>query len=160
MSSAGDRMRRYADRAATEGGRQAAEAMADVGQRYIRRELSQRSHAPETRTPSAPGEAPARVSGALWRSISVWPAIPAGGYRWMSQAGSRGLIYADVQERGRVIRVRRAPWLVWVTDGIVRRARQVYVPPRPYVAPGARKARESGEVERAGVEAFHRAVYG
>lgn len=82
MSTSGDRLRRYAERAAHEGGKAAAEAMAGVGQDAIRRELRRKSHAVGTRTPSAPGEPPAFASGRLWASIHKQPASQAGPYRW------------------------------------------------------------------------------
>ena len=139
MSEAGDALRRLADRADNEGGRAAANAMADAGRDEIRRKLGQKSHARGTPTPSAPGTPPARISGALQASVRSTPATGGGG-TWTAYAGPRGVVYAAIQNFG----------------GVAGRGHKSHLPPRPYVNVLGAEAR----ISQAGSSAFYRAVWG
>lgn len=139
MSEAGDALRRLADRAESEGGRAAANAMADAGQAEIRRKLSQKSHARGTPTPSAPGTPPARISGRLEGSIATTPATGGGG-TWTAYAGPRGVVYAAIQNYG----------------GQAGRHHASHLPPRPYMGVDEALPR----ISQAAQSAFYRAIGG
>lgn len=71
----------------------------DVGQvlmMEVKRELAKSSHPPGTPTPSAPGEPPSMVSGALSRKVVVKRLVPG-----RIQVGST-VVYARIQELGGV----------------------------------------------------------
>lgn len=157
MSEHSRAMRRRAELARTVGGHEASAAMAEYAVQKIRGNLNARSHPPETKTPAPPGGPPARISGRLLRSVTAGRTTGRGGV-WVTEAGSRGVIYAHVQEYGREIHARRAPFLVFVQDGMVHRGRQVYIPPRPFVTSTVAQIRHDGSLTRAGEAAFHRAV--
>ena len=160
MSPSGDRLRRIAQRAENEGGKAAAEAMADAAASEMRTLLGLRSHPPRTSTPAPLNNPPAKISGRLQRSIFAGGAIRVGAGRWSAAAGSQGLIYARVQEKGMTIHRRNAPWLTWISDGRRLFAPQVTIPARSFVARGAEWARDAGRTEQASAEAFRRAVHG
>jgi phage gpG-like protein len=78
--------------------------------------LALRSHAKGTPTPSPPGDAPALVSGALRRSITVKDSSYSGMYA--AEIGPT-IIYGRIQELG----------------GIAGRGHHAHLPARPYLRP-------------------------
>jgi phage gpG-like protein len=104
-----------AEQAAT---RAAVAEAAHLIERTAKEKLAEKSHPPGTRTPSAPGEPPALVTGNLRRSISVFGPDPTtvGGFPgWTARIGPTA-VYGRVQELG----------------GDAGRA---MLPPRPYMQP-------------------------
>lgn len=67
-------------------------------QREAQRLLALTSHAPGTPTPSAPGQPPSLISGALRRSITVEPPIHSAD-GWSISVGPT-IVYGRVQELG------------------------------------------------------------
>lgn len=107
-------------------------------QRRAHSRLSRYYHPPNTPTPSPPGQPPARISGHLRGSLSPTGPIPtAGGF-----TGSIGptAVYGRIQELG----------------GRAGRNHSVTLPPRPYLAPTVRDARN--DLRRVYVEAWQRAL--
>lgn len=141
MSAAGDHLRQIADRAGSQGGRAAANAMGRQAETEIKQQLRRRSHAKRTPTPSPPGQPPARISGALERSVVARLPVDAGAYRWVSRVGP-DIVYDAIQDRG----------------GVAGRNHASTLPPRPYMAPAQREG--GHRISEAGQRAFHRAVYG
>jgi phage gpG-like protein len=121
-----DQLLRNADHAAKE----AAEAMASIGERGIKIELSRSSHPPGTKTPAAPGSPPSLVTGRLRQSVRRTKLYHSGSGQWTAHVAPT-TIYARIQELGG-----RA--------GPHHRSR---LPPRPYVSPAqfrwALKARDA-----------------
>lgn len=144
MSRHGDRLRELAARAADQGGPAAAAAMARVGREEIQAQLTTRSHARGTPTPAAPGQPPARISGRLHDHITVVRPVQTGAHRWVAMVGPTDVPYARIQERG----------------GVTGRGYRTVIPPRPYMVPGARAARESGRARAESVAAFRAVVHG
>lgn len=139
MSTAGDALRRLADRADNEGGLAAANAMGQTAQGEIKHNLSRRSHPPGTPTPSPPGQPPARISGRLQGSIMA--ELPSGGGGlWRSRVGPHGVVYAAIQQHG----------------GRAGRNHASDLPPRPYLDVSGARLR----ISEAGSSAFYRAVFG
>ncbi|MFE7930753.1 hypothetical protein ACFU6S_18820 [Streptomyces sp. NPDC057456] len=95
----------------------------------IKQQLTTSSHAKGTPTPSAPGEPPSLVSGALRRSTKVVGPIPVGFGRWLAEAGPTA-VYGRIQELG----------------GTAGRGAEL--PPRPYVQPAYEQIVASGAVSR------------
>lgn len=84
-------------------------------QREAQRLLALSSHPPGTPTPSAPGQPPSLVTGALRRSITVEPPVQhADG--WSIDVGPR-IVYGRIQELGG------------------QAGNGATLPPRPYMAP-------------------------
>jgi hypothetical protein len=139
--SAGDELRRIAERAGTIGGRAAATALADEGQRGIRAQLTKRSHPRRTPTPSPAGQPPAKISGELARGVVTIRAVQVGPHRWSSAAGPTA-VYARIQDKG----------------GRAGRNHAATLPPRPYMAPAERAmSARAGDIAQG---AFYRAVFG
>lgn len=90
------------------------------------------THRAATRTPSAPGQPPALVTGTLRRSARIVPAV-ASGPRAVSSV-RMGTVYARIQELGGDISVKRAKVLY------NKRTKQAFgthvrLPARPYMKP-------------------------
>jgi phage gpG-like protein len=98
----------------------AVEAGADQLQAATQAKLGLKSHAYGTPTPSAPGEPPARISGALRDSVRYDPPRQTGPGLWMTTLGAT-TVYARIQELG----------------GWAGRGHASYLPPRPYLRPAA-----------------------
>jgi phage gpG-like protein len=139
VSEAGDALRRLADKADTEGGKAAANAMGEAGRDEIKRKLGQRSHPRGTPTPSPPGQPPARIGGHLQGSVTALPPSGGGGV-WTSVVGPHGVVYAAIQQFG----------------GVAGRNHASTLPPRPYM--GVNPARE--RIAQAGASAFYRVMWG
>lgn len=107
-------------------------------EQHARTELSRYAHARGTPTPSPPGEPPARISGHLRGSLSPTGPYPGGG-GFTGELGPTA-VYARIQELG----------------GQAGRGHSVTLPPRPYMAPAVRAARN--RLRTLYVEAWHRAL--
>lgn len=133
-----EKLQRIRDRAPW-GARAAALAMASLMVSEVQRdELSRRSHAPHTPTPSPPGEPPARISGNLRASITIKQG-PAGGARSSVAVGGT-VPYARIQELGG-------------TAG-----RGSTLPARPYLRPAKERIEASGALSRTARSRFKSVV--
>lgn len=72
-------------------------AAAEAVQQVVQHKLTERSHAKHTKTPSAPGQPPARITGDL---TSGWVVHPGVGPRGLGAALVNEVVYAQIQERG------------------------------------------------------------
>lgn len=106
-----------------------------------KRKLSTYSHPKGTKTPSAPGEPPAVVSGQLRRSIKVVGPRPIGGGTWEAQIGPTAA-YGRIQELGGEI---------WTGATL---------PPRPYLAPTVNSLIASGRLSEVYIAAWRGAFIG
>lgn len=140
-SLAGNALRRAADRAGGAGGKAAANALGQEGQREMRHQLTIRSHAPGTPTNSPPGQPPATVSGKLERSVIVDRPRLVGAFKWRSRVGPTE-VYARIQDLGGI-----------AGNGAV-------LPPRPYTVPTVAALRAKGILSEKSARAFHREVWG
>jgi phage gpG-like protein len=95
-------------------------AGADELKTATRAKLELKSHAWGTPTPSAPGEPPAMISGALRDSVRYDPPRQTQPGLWMTTLGAT-TVYARIQELG----------------GWAGRNHASYLPPRPYLKPAA-----------------------
>lgn len=91
---------------------------ADLVEKRARDNLGRLSHARGTRTPSAPGEPPARIGGALQDSWQHSLPVPDGIGGWVCTLSSN-LVYSSIQEVG----------------GWAGRGHRSHLPPRPYLRP-------------------------
>ncbi|WP_327088533.1 hypothetical protein OIE66_40495 [Nonomuraea sp. NBC_01738] len=126
----------YGDKA-TDGARAAADAMALGAEREIKRTLRTSSHPRGTPTPSAPGEPPSLVSGALRRSVKAGRPHQTGAARWEAKTAPT-IIYSRIQELG----------------GRTGRGHRTVLPARPYVGPTRIRLIASGDLERWANRAF------
>ena len=123
----------------------AAKAMGVLAVATVQLELSRRSHAKGTPA-GPPGEPPSVVDGHLRRSITVTPPLSMGSHKYMVAVGGT-IVYARIHELGGVIVPRSARMLHWVdASGTHHFARQVTIPPRPYLRPAAEKLKASGQL--------------
>jgi phage gpG-like protein len=128
------------DRAGTDAPRKAAEAMGRVAGDEIQRQLSLSSHPPRTKTPSAPGEPPSMITGALRGSVNQTQSFGDVGHWEVHRAPTT--VYARIQELG----------------GWTGRGHLTYLPPRPYVRPALNIAQ--GKIHDAAVDVFRDLVEG
>jgi phage gpG-like protein len=115
--------------------RTAVASMSAVGERMIKLELSQSSHAKGTPTPSSPGQPPSLISGQLRRSVKTTRVYPSGVATWTSHVAPT-TVYARIQELG----------------GDAGRDHRSHLPPRPYVRPAT--IRSMGPCRKAAIAAF------
>lgn len=135
----------------------AANAMARLFLKEVQSELSHSS-------PSAPGSPPGIVTGALRRSVHIYP----GSSGPVSRARVVPLIvYARIQELGGEVHARhtytvkkgphkgeqRPGYLRWTGKGGVHFAHSVRLPPRPYMRPAHEKLVRSGAMREAAMRA-------
>lgn len=110
--------------------KEAAKAMATVGERGMKIELSRSSHPRGTRTPAAPGMPPSLVTGRMRAAVKQTKLYRSGVGQWTSHVAST-VKYARIHELG----------------GHAGPHHRVYIPPRPYVWPTqlrwAEKARDA-----------------
>lgn len=124
----------------------AANAMALEFQReLVGVTLRRRTHAAGTKTPAAPGQPPALVTGTLRRSAQVVPAVAAGPRAVASVRVS--VIYARIQEKGGVVKVVRKKVLANRRTGQVF-GKSVRIPRRPYMTPTLAAVRGSGRLRQ------------
>lgn len=97
----------------------AVQEVADQSRNEMIRLLNLKSHPPGTKTPSLPGEPPARISGALSRSVHSTHVERTGAWRWEARARpTNPPIYGRIQELG----------------GVTGRGHRTHLPPRPYAS--------------------------
>lgn len=94
----------------------------------IKAKLSLKSHSKRTKTPSAPGEPPATISGNLRRSVAVQGPTRVGWGVYESKVGPTA-VYGRIQELG----------------GRTGRNYATYLPPRPYVHPALEESKPAME---------------
>lgn len=137
----------------------AAMAMGETYQDYVKNvTLTRFRHPPGTRTPSPPGQPPAEVTGELRRSITCRRG-PGGGM-YGSSVVSPHTVYACIQEYGGFIYPTRHKFLKWVNEGDPTWKKQVYLPPRPYMAPATRDTIANGSLTLAAMKSFETNVWG
>lgn len=145
------RLQRMSDDIKARGAAAAANAMAQEFDRVlVGVTLRKSTHPLGTRTPSAPGSPPALVSGTLRRSVKIVPAAAAG-----SRASAEvrvGTVYARIQEKGGIVRAKRAPVLGTPKVGFF--GKQVKLPARPYMKPTRDVTVASGQLRRAAAGAL------
>lgn len=122
--------------------RPAAEAMAAVAERTVKQELSIDSHPRGTPTPSRPGEPPSLVTGQLRRSVRRTRS-EGGASHWEAHVAPT-VVYARIQELG----------------GATGRAHRSVLPARPYMRPALARAGANGQLRKAAIRAFRKAVRG
>jgi phage gpG-like protein len=123
--------------------REVQKALADLGRRgqrtaketskilgrdaqlIARAHLTAKSHPPGTKTPSAPGEPPAMVTGRLARKVRIAPVVRAstGDGFYLVRVGPWGVAYSRIQEAG----------------GMAGAGHRSRLPARPYMAPTLRE---------------------
>ncbi len=124
--------------------RTATRSAAKDGIRLVQRralvQLSRYAHAPNTPTPSPPGQPPARISGHLRGSLSPTGPYPTGA----GFGGKLGptAVYSRIQELG----------------GQTGRNHSVTLPPRPYMRPTHAQLIADGSLRRVFVGAWRRAL--
>lgn len=117
---------------------------AEAIQHRTRDLLSSLSHAPQTRTPSPPGDPPAMISGVLAASIQV------GDYDGMVAVGPTSLAssyngpYGRIQELGGPSSGH--PYMKYYEDGVKHEMQFRELPPRPYLKPATEDVIDSGEL--------------
>jgi hypothetical protein len=130
----------------------ACKTLGSAGQTVIRVTLSLTSHGAGTRTPSAPGSPPARISGDLAGSFLLTPAALLGPGVASCAAGSL-LIYAPVHQFGPVTITSHGSWpLRNKATGQVF-GHSVVIPRRPYIEP-AMALLEGGAWQQEWVDAW------
>ena len=153
---AAENLRRLRALAETEAPLAAVRALSQGGETAVKVKLTSSSHPAGTLTPSAPGEPPSLVSGALRRSLKRTPAMATAPGCATCVLGS-SLIYAPVHEFGPVtITAKRFPQLGNPTVGFF--GHQVTIPRRPYVAPAMAEYTGSGLASRVAADAWAAAL--
>jgi phage gpG-like protein len=114
---------------------EAAHAIEDETQRS----LTSKSHAPRTRTPSAPGDPPAAISTDLAVSVVV-DESPADGEAEVGPTTD----YGRIQELGG--HMTGHPYMRWVEDGRVHYSRGHDLPARPYLLPATEFLISTGDI--------------
>ena len=131
--------------------REATDGAVDAGLNLIQtgaqQNLAQFTHPPGTPTPSAPGDPPALISGALRRSIRV-RRTKNGPSQFEGRVGPT-IIYGRIQELGGQLG-RNPRHGMWRPPG--------RLPPRPYFAPAVFNA--APKVRRLLLDAWSRALHG
>lgn len=130
----------------------AAAAAGQAGEAMVKTLLTRTSHPSGTRTPSAPGSPPSRISGNLARSVQRTPAASTGPGRAMTAWGPT-VIYGPVQEYGTTIHVRSKQVLANRSTGQFF-GTHVTLPPRPFMRPATRLLIDSGTFTRVSGAAF------
>lgn len=159
---------RLRDKVAKEGPRASAYAMARAFHTVVVDEtLTRYSHGRGERTDSPPGQPPASVSGALRRSVRLYPAVSTGAYSAQSSVVPL-IIYARIQELGGVVVARHTytgkdgkthpGFLAWNTGGKMHFARSVRIPPRPYMRPTHKQVIADGRLRKASIDTLKKLV--
>jgi hypothetical protein len=157
LAGLAEQLRRISDAVEEKGAVEATSAMGRSFRRFVLRELNSGE--------SAPGQPPARRSGALSDSVTVTEAT-GGGTVATCRCGPH-IVYADIQEHGGTIHAHPGPargiarfgharrdiarhdpmWrhsLSWVDGGGRHFAMKVTLPARPYMAPADDWAQAGG----------------
>lgn len=98
----------------------------DTVERAIKNKLREKTHPRNTQTPSAPGEPPALITGAMMRSVR------GNAPRWTDRNTVVGrvaphVVQSRIQELG----------------GVTGRGHRTHLPPRPYVSPAVAERRDT-----------------
>lgn len=143
--------------AVTQAMRDAAVAGAERIQQVARALLTAKGHRAHTKTPSAPGEPPARISGDLAASVLVeaLPAILGAKVGPTSLASSKNGPYGRIQELGGGS---VGPPMKWLEDGDWHQAYFRELPDRPYLKPATLGVIASGQLTRIYVERVQAAI--
>ena len=139
------------------GAEAAANAMADVFKPAVQSVLLARRHGFATKTPSAPGEPPAAISGRLPGSMMNEPAIPIGGDAFLAKSGPTTR-YSRIQELGGWMQGH--PLMHWHEDGVAHWSECHSLPPRPYMRPTLSALVDDDGLISAAAGAFAAVVYG
>ena len=139
------------------GAEAAANAMADVFKPAVQSVLLARRHAFATKTPSAPGEPPAAISGALAGSMMNEAAVPVGDDAFLAKSGPTTK-YSRIQELGGFMKGH--PLMHWHEDGVAHWSEGHDLPRRPYMKPTLAAEVQSGGLIGAAADAFAAVVYG
>lgn len=154
------RLRVIQARAASEAPLAAVQALGQGGETATKLTLTKRTHKEGTRTPSAPGQPPALVSGKLRRSVHRSPARVMGAgmaAQVMGQIGPAD-VYGPVHEFGPVtITAKNFPQLGNPEVGFF--GPQVEIPRRPWMKPSMEAYVASGLASRACVTAFAASLF-
>jgi hypothetical protein len=138
--------------AAVPGAEEAANAMADVFRPAVQSVLLARRHGFATKTPSAPGEPPAAISGRLAASVVNEGALPVGPAAFMAKSGPT-TVYSRIQELGGWMQGH--PEMHWMEPpGHWHYSRGHSLPPRPYMKPTLEMLEGDGTLEDAAAAAF------
>lgn len=111
-----------------EAAKQAAQKMAHAVEAETKTLLGAKRHSAKTKTPSAPGEPPAQITGTLRASITSTDAERRGFGDYRAQVGPT-VVYGRVQELG-------------------GNTGRTTLPARPYLSTALRNLRDSGELAR------------
>jgi hypothetical protein len=145
-------------RAGTTAPMAAVKALGRAGETATKLTLTKRTHKAGTPTPSAPGQPPALVSGALRRSVYRMPAEPVAPGVAL-QVMSCHVIYGPVHEFGPVtIRSKGSYPLRNKATGQVF-GYKVVIPRRPWMKPSMEALVTSGKATEACAPAFAKAVF-
>ena len=125
-------------RACIDAGREASVEGAKEIQDRTQESLTRLSHAPHTKTPSAPGDPPAAISTDLAVSVVVDESNPD----YVDVGPTTD--YGRIQELGGPMHGH--PYMHWREDGRWHRARLVELPERPYLKPATDDVIDSGEL--------------
>jgi hypothetical protein len=127
------------------------------------------SHGRGTPTPAPPGGPPALVSGALKRSIRLYPATKTGQYTARSNVCPL-IVYARIQELGGIVDAKhtyvdkhgkvRQGYLAWGSGPGRRYAHSVTIPARPYMRTTRARTIADGSLRAAAIQAVRGLVGG
>ena len=124
------------------------EAAQDIQER-ARRLLTRLSHAPHTKTPSAPGSPPARITGTLAASILAEHDGDDALVGPTKAASSKNGPYGRFLELGGPHAAHNhTGYMRWYEDGRWHRAREIEKAGRPYLEPATDDAIRSGAITR------------
>jgi hypothetical protein len=137
--------------------REAAVEGAERIQEVTRALLTANWHPEHTKTPSARGEPPAAISGALAASITVTPepAVLGADVGPTASASSRNGPYGRIQELGGPS---VGPPMKWLEDGDWHQAYYRELPDRPYLKPATLGVIASGQLTRIYVDRIQAAI--
>lgn len=148
------------------GPKAAANAMSKVfHNQLVGVELVRFSHGPGQRTSSPPGQPPAAVSGALRRSVRLYPATATGSYTAQSSVVPL-IVYARIQEMGGTVVAKhtgkdgKPGYLRFAGAGGYHFARSVTLPPRPYMRPTHKRTVADGSLRSAAAKAVRGVLLG
>jgi phage gpG-like protein len=151
------RLRVIAQRAEADAPLAAVKALAAAGETTVKLALTARSHSRGTRSPSQPGQPPARVSGKLSGGIHRTPAKAMGPGMAAQVLGST-MFYGAVHEFGPVtIRAKNFPQLGNPEAGFF--GPQVKIPKRPWMKPSVDILVASGNGTRACATAWAASLF-
>lgn len=152
-----DNLRRLRALAETEAPLAAVRALSQGGETAVKVKLTSSTHTEGTPTPSAPGEPPSLISGALRRSLKRSPAVVTAPGCATCVLGS-SLIYAPVHEFGPVTITSHGSYPLRNKNTGQVFGHQVIIPRRPYMAPSMAEYVASGMATRVAAAAWAAAL--